>query len=84
MSTRVLCLHTLVCDGCGAVFGREPGFGSTIEARAAAYSAGWRFPEKVRVSSGPSRTVNDVCQECVPTFQPSLATNPHEGRRRRD
>lgn len=77
MATRTVSFHTLVCDGCRKQFGLEAPFGSVIEARAAAYGQGWRFPERVRASTGESRTVNDVCPDCQPwTSRP--APNPHK------
>ena len=80
MATRVINFHTLICDGCEKTFGTTTQY-SIIEARAAAYGAGWRFPERVRATVGESKTVNDVCPSCAPDWKPQAARNNHIRRR---
>lgn len=81
MATRTVSFHTLVCDGCGAQFGMDTLYASTIEARAAAYAAGRRFPERYRARGGESKTVNDVCPTCEPGWQRQPAPSNWENRR---
>lgn len=83
MATRTISFHTLVCDGCSKQIGKglEEPYGSVIEARAAAYAAGWRFPERYRARGGESKTVSDVCPDCLPTWQAQPAPNNWENRR---
>lgn len=83
MATRTISYHTLVCDGCQVVFGMGMHYASQIEARAAAYSLGWRFPERYRASGGESKTVNDVCPKCIDGWEPQAAQNNWENRRSR-
>lgn len=58
------------CDGCGSTLGDFP---SATEARAAAYSQGWRFPARVDRRGQPMVSSSDACPECLPawTAQPS-------------
>lgn len=81
MSTRTVSFHTLVCDGCQVQFGMDAYHPSQIEVRAAAYNAGWRFPERYRARGGESKTVNDVCGECHPTWVPKAAPNNWANRK---
>lgn len=81
MATRTVSFHTLICDGCTAQFGLHNPFASLIEARAAAYHDGWRFPERTRASRGESKTVDDVCPACATDWHPRLAPNPHAARK---
>lgn len=81
MATRTISLHTLVCDGCSSQFGTEIRYASAIEARAAAYADGWRFPERVRKTRGESKSVSDVCPNCVDGWQPQPAPDPWKNRR---
>lgn len=81
MSTRAISYHTLVCDGCQTTFGNDVYYASVIEARAAAYAAGWRFPERIRASGGESKTVNDVCPKCEPGWERQPAPNNWAARR---
>jgi hypothetical protein len=83
MATRTISYHTLVCDGCEKPFGRDTHYASVIEARAAAYGEGWRFPERYKVSGGESKSVNDVCPACEPTWERKPAQNNWTGRRGR-
>lgn len=81
MATRTVSFHTLVCDGCDKQFGLDTQFASAIEVRAAAYGAGWRFPERYRKTGGESKTVNDVCPVCWPDWQRQPAQNNWGARR---
>jgi hypothetical protein len=83
MATRTISFHTLVCDGCQAQFGADVQYASVIEARAAAYGAGWRFPERVKATRGESKTVNDVCPTCAPGWQAQPARNNWANRKGR-
>lgn len=73
-----LSIHTLVCDGCGQQFGMDVCYGSAIEARAAAYGDGWRFPEKIRKTRGESKSVSDVCPKCTHGWEASAGTGSVE------
>jgi hypothetical protein len=81
MATRTISYHTLVCDGCEAPFGRDIYYASVIEARAAAYGDGWRFPERYKANGGESKSVNDVCPKCEPTWERQPAQNNWAARR---
>lgn len=84
MSTKARTFYTVTCDGNheNPVQFLDPTFSSPIEARAAAYSEGWRFPAKLLGDHGPSPTqVNDVCPVCVAGFEPEYVVNPHQSRR---
>lgn len=86
MSTRARTFYTVTCDGNHQKEAQflDPTFASAIEARAAAYGIGWRFPPKLLGDGSQSPTqVSDVCPECVGDFEPQYAVNPHEGRRGR-
>ncbi len=82
MATRTISYHTLVCDGCKTCFGADTYYASVIEARAAAFADGWRFPERYKTSGGQSKTVNDVCPQCLPTWERQPAPNVWAGRQR--
>jgi hypothetical protein len=82
MATRMVSFYTLVCDGCQKQFGIDIKYGSNIEARAAAYTQGWRFPERVRARGGESKTVSDVCPDCEPAFERQPAPNNWANRRK--
>jgi hypothetical protein len=71
MSTEAMTRYVLVCDGCGAKHSQaDGGHRSAIEARAAAYSDGWRFPPHVRKGGKPGSTTSDACPECLPNWTP--------------
>jgi hypothetical protein len=82
MATRTISYHTLVCDGCDTRFGTDTYHASVIEARAAAYADGWRFPERLKANGGESKTVNDVCPTCVPGWERRPAADTWANRRR--
>lgn len=84
MATRTISYHTLVCDGCDVPFGRDVHYASVIEARAAAYGEGWRFPQRRRANGAESTTVNDVCPTCVPGWRERPAQNNWASHRGRD
>lgn len=69
MATVKIVRNLLECDGCKVVFG-DDGHASPIEARAAAYAAGWRFPAKLTSKGTPSNVVSDVCPDCGPAWEP--------------
>lgn len=84
MSTQARTFYTVTCDGKHASPVRflDPTFSSSIEARAAAYGTGWRFPPKLLGDGTQSPTqVSDVCPDCVGDFEPQYVVNPHQGRR---
>ena len=82
MATRTISYHTLVCDGCGLQFGTDIHYASVIEARAAAYGDGWRFPEKVRQTRAASKSVSDVCPVCIEGWERQPAPDPWKNRRK--
>lgn len=73
----------LVCDGCKATHGAPEGFNSAVEARAAAYAAGWRFPPRVRATGAVSAQTNDVCPSCIGEWMPKRAHDSWANRERR-
>lgn len=81
MATRTLSYRILVCDGCEKEFGRAMNFASLIEARAAAYGEGWRFPPRVRTTGAEAKQVSDVCPGCVPGWRERPAQNNWAVRR---
>lgn len=84
MSAKARTFYTVTCDGNHAspVQFLDPTFSSSIEARAAAYAEGWRFPSKLTSDGSPSPSqVSDVCPDCGPDFAPQYVVNPHQGRR---
>lgn len=70
MGTLQITLAMLECDGCGTWFGEEKPFSNPMEARAAAYSAGWRFPHHVGTKGRMINSTSDVCPSCVPSWTP--------------
>lgn len=86
MSAKARTFYTVTCDGTHGIPVQflDPTFSSSIEARAAAYSEGWRFPAKLLGDHSPSPTqVSDVCPACAGTFQPEYVMNPNRGRAER-
>jgi hypothetical protein len=84
MSTKARTFYTVTCDGNHAtpVVFLDATFSSAIEARAAAYAEGWRFPPKLLGDDSPSPTqVSDVCPDCGPDFVAQHVVNPHQGRK---
>ncbi|MEU3162931.1 hypothetical protein [Streptosporangium sp. NPDC006930] len=84
MSGRTVTRYRLLCDGCEAIVpGSHNGeFESAIEARGAAYAAGWRFPPRLRVNGRAKvKEVSDVCPECLPTWEPQQGTDTWKNRR---
>lgn len=70
----------LVCAGCKEEHGLPDGHRSAVEARAAAYTDGWRFVPRVRVTGRVSMETDDVCPACVDGWTPRRASNSHRGR----
>lgn len=60
------------CDGCKAIFGLPDGFDSGMEARAAAYAVGWRFPNQVTKAGKALSGTSDVCPVCIGGWEPAL------------
>lgn len=86
MSTKARTFYTVTCDGNHEkpVQFLDPTFASAIEARAAAYNEGWRFPAKLLGDDSPSPTqVSDACPDCAEDFAQQHVVNPHTGRRQR-
>jgi hypothetical protein len=84
VTTKARTFYTVTCDGNHEhdVQFLDPTFASSIEARAAAYAEGWRFPPKLLGDRSQSPTqVSDVCPDCTEDFVPQMVMNPHEGRR---
>jgi len=70
MAGLALQVYVISCDGCETIFGAPNGFVSSMDARAAAYGEGWRFPNQITKTGAPGRTTSDVCPECMPTWTP--------------
>lgn len=86
MSTKQRTYYTVTCDGTRhedqPLTFADPTYQSAIEARAAAYGAGWRFPAKILADGTQSPTqVSDVCPDCIDGFEPEKAFAANEGRR---
>jgi hypothetical protein len=73
MASLVFTRFLLNCDGCGVIFGDQRGFGSLTEARASAYNAGWRFPNRVTAQGKPAAAASDACPDCIDTWTPIQA-----------
>jgi hypothetical protein len=67
VSGHVVSRYILGCDGCGA---ERPEESTSMEARAAAYADGWRFPSKVTAHGTQSSNTSDVCPKCLPDWEP--------------
>ena len=82
MSAPYLYRYKLVCDGCKAEHlpAADPtiGFGSTMEARADAYSHGWRFPHRINKNGTQASRTSDVCPDCAPGWEAPRAV-PDQG-----
>jgi hypothetical protein len=52
------------------MLGDDGSFPTAMEARAAAYSKGWRFPQRIAESSKPNARTYDICADCHPTWPP--------------
>lgn len=83
MSGRTVTRYEMKCDGCNVVFGENGEFRTAIEARAAAYAAGWRFPPKERIGGrGPSqKQISDVCPKCAPDWESQPVVDTWKNRR---
>lgn len=68
----------LICDGCQTEIGNGGEYRSAMDARAAAYAAGWRFPPKVKANGTASAVTSDVCPDCEPGWQPPTRPNTHK------
>jgi hypothetical protein len=64
----------LICDECGSELGADGRFRSAMEARAAAYGAGWRFPPALSSSGSEGSRSHDACPDCAPTWRPRQFT----------
>jgi hypothetical protein len=82
VSGRTITRYVLACDGCGAEL---PEAQSSVEARGAAYAAGWRFPAQTKADGSTSSNANDVCPKCLPGWraQPSRRRGPGQPSERR-
>lgn len=65
MSSLTFTRYLINCDGCEVIFGDQQGFSSLTEARAVAYSAGWRFPNRLNTKGVPANATSDVCPKCI-------------------
>lgn len=71
MSTLAMTRYLLECDGCQTTMGTESGgLRSALEARAAAYSEGWRFPPQLRADGTLGVNASDVCPKCIDGWTP--------------
>jgi hypothetical protein len=74
MATVQIIRNVLECDGCKAIFAAPMGHISPMEARAAAYADGWRFPNLVNKHGETTNQTSDACPECIPTWEPRERT----------
>lgn len=72
MTGHTVTAYVFYCDDCKQEWGADRQYQTAIEARAAAYGAGWRFPPRLTSKSAPSNQVEDVCPECLPSHQSTL------------
>lgn len=71
MSAKQVNSVILECDGCGTELNAGEQFRTSMEARAAAYAAGWRFPARITSTGKASaQRGSDVCPTCVPGWKP--------------
>lgn len=63
----------LICDGCYKELGSNGEYRSAMEARAAAYGRGWRFPPTVRANGTEGGRVSDACPDCIGNWTPKPA-----------
>lgn len=78
MGSLTIVRYLIECDGCQAKFGTREGFENLMEARAAAYAEGWRFPAQVGAKGQTIATFSDACPACVPEWKPQ----PRSSRQR--
>jgi hypothetical protein len=84
VSGKTITRYVLKCDGeCGTERGANGEYENAMEARAAAYADGWRFPSKTTMNGKTSAQSCDVCPECLPTFDPTSVppVDPWKNRR---
>lgn len=83
VGSRTITSVILICDGCRVELPGEHRTG--IEARAAAYSEGWRFPARLRAKGADGTRASDVCPTCLPSWQPQRrGEGAGSGNRRAD
>lgn len=70
MSSHTMQAVYLCCDGCKTELGVDGRFRSALEARAAGYAEGWRFPPALRKNGALSLNTHDVCPACIPGWEP--------------
>jgi hypothetical protein len=56
-------------DGCDATFGEPLGALNGMELRAAAYAAGWRFPNRLGKNGEVVTSTSDACPACAPRWK---------------
>jgi hypothetical protein len=72
----------LDCDGCRTELNDGFLFRTAMEARAAAYSEGWRFPARLTSTGKPSGLrSSDVCPTCLPDWKAQQVSARHGYRR---
>lgn len=91
MTSKVLRYATVVCDGCGVVFGEPGEYVEVAAVRIASWDAGWRLIPKLGRNGRPARmpdltnpqavgratsTASDVCRSCFPDFKPKDLNRP--------
>lgn len=74
MSARTLTFTALVCDGCGTDIDglQSGGYDNVMEARAAAYGLGWRFPNRINEAGRTIKNTSDVCPNCIGDWKPQV------------
>lgn len=70
MTAHTITIIVLECDGCDATIGTDAHYENALEARAAAYHEGWRFPNKTNSAGKTIKRNSDVGPKCAPTWQP--------------
>ncbi|MFE6225455.1 hypothetical protein [Streptomyces sp. NPDC057854] len=72
--------YFISCHGCGTqTIGA--GHDNQFEARVAAYSAGWRFPARIKADGEASKETDDVCPTCITDWKARPAVSRWANRR---
>lgn len=80
MSALQVSTVVIECDGCGLRYGIGDALRSAMEARAAAYGNGWRYPPMVDFKGNPGAMTNDVCPTCITEWTPKRKHGRDSGR----
>lgn len=76
MAILQIITYALQCDGCKTVFCAPHGVPSPMDARGAAYGAGWRFPPLTGKNDDARAITSDVCPACLPEWTPQEKRPP--------